>query len=73
MSRMPYLLLGLIDCALLFLAGNLAWTLRASQIGMDPGALTERLAMLSGFAAVVLAAMTAVGVYGGEALRSLRL
>jgi len=27
------LLLGLIDCALLFLAADLAWTLRASQIG----------------------------------------
>ena len=66
------LLLGLIDCALLFLAGNFAWTLRASQIGMDPGAFSERLAMLVGFAGVVLAAMIAVGVYGNEALRSPR-
>ena len=66
------LLLGLIDCALLFLAGNLAWTLRATQIDMDPGALSDRLATLVGFAAVVLAAMIAVSVYGGEALRSLR-
>jgi sugar transferase (PEP-CTERM system associated) len=66
------LLLGLIDCALLLLAGDLAWTLRASQIGMDPGALTDRAGMLSAFAGVVLAAMIAVGVYGSEALRSLR-
>jgi len=66
------LLLGLIDCALLFLAGNLAWTLRASQIGMDPGPFSERLAMLVGFAGIVLAAMIAVGVYGNEALRSPR-
>jgi len=66
------LLLGLIDCALLLLAGNFAWTLRASQIGMDPGALTARVGMLSAFAGVVLAAMIAVGVYGSEALRSLR-
>jgi sugar transferase (PEP-CTERM system associated) len=66
------LLLGLIDAALLFLAGNLAWTLRASQIGMDPGALADRLAMLGGFAGIVMAAMVAVSVYGSEALRSLR-
>ena len=66
------LLLGLIDCALLLLAGNLAWTLRAAQIGMDAGELTDRAGMLSAFAGVVLAAMIAVGVYGSEALRSLR-
>ena len=66
------LLLGLIDCALLFLAANLAWTLRATQIGMDPGALSDRLATLVGFVGVVLAAMIAVSVYGSEALRSLR-
>jgi sugar transferase (PEP-CTERM system associated) len=66
------LLLGLIDCALLLVAGNLAWTLRAAQIGMDPGAFADRLAMLAGFAGAVLAAMIAVGVYGSDALRSLR-
>jgi sugar transferase (PEP-CTERM system associated) len=66
------LLLGLIDCALLLLAGNLAWSFRASQIGMDAGALGDRAGMLAGFAAVVIAAMTAVGVYGSDALRSLR-
>src|SRR6187399_3385348 len=66
------LLLGLIDCVLLLIAGDLAWSLRATQIGMDPGALAERLGLLSGFSAIVLAAMIAVGVYGSEALRSLR-
>ena len=66
------LLLGLIDFALLLLAGDLAWTLRASQIDMDPGVLADRAAMLGGFAIVVLAAMIAVGVYGSDALRSLR-
>jgi sugar transferase (PEP-CTERM system associated) len=66
------LLLGLIDCALLLIAGDLAWSLRAGQIGMDPGALLDRAALLTGFAAVVLTAMIAVGVYGNEALRSLR-
>jgi len=66
------LLLGLIDCALLLLAGNLAWSLRAAQVGMNPGALIERSPELVGFVAVVLGAMTAVGVYGSDALRSLR-
>ena len=37
------LLLGLVDCALLFLASNLAWTLRASQVGMEPGALSDEI------------------------------
>ena len=66
------LLLGVVDCALLCLAGDLAWTLRATQIGMDPGVLWDRLAMLASFAGIVMAAMIAVGVYGSEALRSLR-
>ena len=66
------LLLGLIDCVLLLVAGDLAWSLRAMQIDMDPGALSERLGMLGGFSAIVLAAMISVGVYGSEALRSLR-
>ena len=66
------LLLGLIDSLLLLIAGDLAWALRAAQIGMDPGAVLDRLGLLGGFAAIVLAAMIAVGVYGSEALRSLR-
>ncbi len=66
------LLLGLIDCVLLLVAGDLAWSLRAAQVGMDPEPLEVRLAPLGGFTAVVLAAMIAVGVYGNEALRSLR-
>jgi sugar transferase (PEP-CTERM system associated) len=66
------LLLGLIDCVLLLIAGDFAWSLRARQIGMDSGALVERLGMLGGFSAIVLAAMIAVGVYGTDALRSLR-
>ncbi len=66
------LLLGLIDCVLLLVAGDLAWSLRAAQVSMDPEPLEVRLAPLGGFTAVVLAAMIAVGVYGNEALRSLR-
>jgi len=41
------LLLGLIDCAPLFLSGSLAWSLRASKIGMKPDAPGDRLGMLS--------------------------
>lgn len=66
------LLLGLIDCVLLMAAGNFAWTFRASQIGMDGGALVNRLDELLAFAGIVIAAMIAVGVYGADALRSMR-
>ncbi|BBC72673.1 sugar transferase [Altererythrobacter sp. B11] len=66
------LLLGLIDLVLLFLAGDLAWTLRAGQIGMDPGRLADRMGMLAGFCGVVLVTMIAVGVYGADALRLMR-
>jgi sugar transferase (PEP-CTERM system associated) len=66
------LLLGLVDFALLLLAGDVAWMLRAAQIGMVPGMLVERIGPLSGFAITTLAAIIAVGVYGAEALRSMR-
>lgn len=66
------LLLGLIDFALLLLAGDLAWTIRASQIAIDPGPLADRFPMLLGFAVTTHAAMIAVGVYGADALRSMR-
>ena len=66
------ILLGLIDIALLLAVGEFAWRLRASQIGMDLGALADRVWALIGYAAVVLTAMIAVGVYGADALRSMR-
>ena len=66
------LLLGLIDFALLLVAGNLAWTLRAQQIGMDPGRLEDRYGWLLGFAVITQAAMIAVSVYGADSLRSMR-
>lgn len=66
------LLLGLLDFALLMLASEMAWQLRASQIGMDPGPVGERWIPLVGSAAVVWLAMISVGVYGPYALRSLR-
>jgi len=66
------ILLGLIDVALLLGVGDFAWRLRSSQIGIDSGSIAERAWQLVGFAGVVLTAMIAVGVYGADALRSMR-
>jgi sugar transferase (PEP-CTERM system associated) len=66
------LLLGLFDLMLLYLAGELAWRLRADQLGMDHGPIASRFASLSTFTVIVLMAMIAVGVYGADALRSMR-
>lgn len=66
------LLLGLLDLALLVLASELAWQLRAAQIAMAPGLIEERWVPLLGSAFVVWLAMISVGVYGPLALRSLR-
>ncbi len=66
------ILVGALDILLLYLAGDLSWRLRAAQIGMDPGSIGERFWQLAGHAGVMLTAMIAVGVYGPEALRSMR-
>ncbi len=66
------LLLGLLDFALLLIAADLAWTLRTSQIGIAAGSLSARVPLLIGFGVTTQTAMIAVGVYGTEALRSLR-
>jgi sugar transferase (PEP-CTERM system associated) len=66
------LLLGLLDIALLAGASEVAWRLRAQQIGMDLGTFEERWLPLLTTAIVIWLAMVAVGVYGPKALRSLR-
>lgn len=66
------LLVGVIDLLLLYLVGDLSWRLRAAQIGMDAGTVLDRFWQLAGYAGVMLTAMVAVGVYGPEALRSMR-
>jgi sugar transferase (PEP-CTERM system associated) len=66
------LLLGLLDFVLLISAGELGWQLRAHQIGIDPGMVPMRLTPLLLFAVLVQTAMIAVGVYGSDALRSMR-
>ncbi|WP_010543086.1 TIGR03013 family XrtA/PEP-CTERM system glycosyltransferase [Sphingomonas elodea] len=66
------LLLGLLDVILLVAAGEIGWQLRAHQIAFDPGPIAERLPQLASFTLVLLTAMVALGVYGAEALQSLR-
>ncbi len=66
------LLLCLLDFGLLVVASELAWQVRAAQIGMDPGVWSDRWLPLVGSAGAVWTAMISVGVYGPYALRSLR-
>ncbi len=66
------LLLGIVDLVLLLLAGEFAWHLRASQIGTNVGVVSQRVLPLGGFALTIWIAMIAVGVYGSDALRSMR-
>ena len=66
------ILLGLFDIALLLAASEFAWRFRAEQIGMNAGKFTDRLWSHAGLAGIILTAMIAVGVFGPEALRSLR-
>jgi sugar transferase (PEP-CTERM system associated) len=66
------ILMGLFDVALLLLAGELAFRLRAEQIGIGTGHFVDRFWPLAGTAVTMLTAMIAVGVYGAESLRSMR-
>jgi sugar transferase (PEP-CTERM system associated) len=67
------LLLGLIDFALLILAGEAGWLLRLWQIegAADPD--VARLPHLLTFAVTLQLAMVGVGAYGVDALRSIRI
>jgi len=65
-------LLALLDFLLLVTAAELAWVVRARQIDMFVDPLTTRLLPLLTFAFAVQTAMIAVGVYGIDALLSLR-
>jgi sugar transferase (PEP-CTERM system associated) len=70
----PYavLLLGAIDFVLLLAAAEAGWSLRLWQVAgsFDPDA--ARLPNMLAFAAALQTAMLAVGVYGVQALRSVR-
>ncbi|MEH3099560.1 TIGR03013 family XrtA/PEP-CTERM system glycosyltransferase [Sphingomonas adhaesiva] len=66
------LLLGVLDFALLLMAAEAGWQVRAWQIGMDPESLHTRIPQLLSFAIPLQVAMVAVGAYGPGALRSVR-
>jgi sugar transferase (PEP-CTERM system associated) len=70
----PYavLLLGAIDFVLMLAAAEAGWALRLWQVAgnFDPDA--ARLPNMLAFAGAMQAAMVAVGVYGVQALRSVR-
>jgi sugar transferase (PEP-CTERM system associated) len=66
------LLLGLLDVILLVTAGELGWQLRAHQVAIDVGPIGARVPQLASFTLVIETAMVALGVYGAEALQSLR-
>ncbi|HYN46157.1 MAG TPA: TIGR03013 family XrtA/PEP-CTERM system glycosyltransferase, partial [Allosphingosinicella sp.] len=70
----PYavLLLGAIDFALLMLAAEAGWALRLWQLAGTFDPWRERLPNMFAFAATLQIAMVAVGVYGVEALQSVR-
>lgn len=66
------LVLGILDFILLFAAADTAWVIRAGQIGMYVEPLSARWVPIASFAATLQMAMIAIGVYGIDALLSLR-
>ncbi len=68
----PLLFLGVLDMFLLVVAAEISWVFRASQIGMSAGSIFDRPAPIISFAIALEVALIAVGVYGTEALQSLR-
>ena len=68
----PVLLLAGIDFALLMVAAEAGWLLRQWQLGGGGGDSAARLPNMLIFAFVVQTAMIAVGVYGMQALYSVR-
>lgn len=68
----PVIFLGLIDFLLLLVAAEVGWNLRALQINMDVGSILDRPAPIFSFAFALQLALIAVGIYGPEALQSLR-
>jgi len=70
----PYavLLLGAIDFVLLMLAAEAGWSVRLWQVAGDFDPDAARLPNMLAFAATLQAAMVAVGVYGVQAIRSVK-
>lgn len=68
----PVIFLGLIDFLLLLSAAEVGWIFRALQINMAVNPILDRPGPLFSFAFALQLALIAVGVYGPEALQSLR-
>ncbi len=66
------LLLAMCDFALLITAAEAGWVIRAREIHMHVSAMETRIPQLLSFALSLQLAMIAVGVYGVDALQSLR-
>ena len=66
------LLLGLVDVALLMVAAEAGWVLRARQIGMEVTPTWTRVGQLVSFAAALQVSLVAVGAYGVGSFLSLR-
>ena len=64
--------LALIEFLALVASAESAWHLYAYQAGFDAGPLADRSLPLATFAVANSLAMMATGLYGGEALRSMR-
>lgn len=65
-------LLGVVDFIVLVCVAEAAWILRAHQIDMEVDHILNRAGPLISFAVALQVSMVAVGVYGNEALQSLR-
>jgi len=68
----PVIFLGLIDFVLLLMAAEAGWILRALQINMEVGSVVDRPAPIFSFAIALQLSLIAVGIYGSEALQSMR-
>ncbi|MDB5679352.1 TIGR03013 family XrtA/PEP-CTERM system glycosyltransferase [Sphingomonas bacterium] len=66
------LFLGLLDVALLIAAMEVGYSLRLHQLGSLVEPMRTRLPQLAVYAGALEVAMVAVGVYGADALQSLR-
>lgn len=67
------LLLALFDVLLLLAAAEFGWLYRSHQIGLDVEPIATRIPQMVSFAASLEIAMMAVGVYGADALQSVRV
>lgn len=68
----PVIFLGLLDFIALIVAAEVGWIFRAKQIGMAVGPIMDRPAPIISFAIAVQLALISVGIYGTEALQSVR-